>query len=99
SGDKTASEDFVDHVIDRLERDPNTHVYHYAGYESGAIKRLMQRHATREDEVDRLLRGQVLVDLYQVARQGIRASVESYSIKSIEKFYMPIRAGPITEAG
>src|SRR5439155_7287613 len=40
-----------------------------------------------------------LVDLYQVVRQGIRASVESYSIKSIEKFYMPVRAGPITEAG
>ena len=29
------------------------HVYHYGGYESGALKRLMQRHATREDEVDR----------------------------------------------
>ncbi|TMD29818.1 MAG: TM0106 family RecB-like putative nuclease [Chloroflexi bacterium] len=98
-GEKAAFEAFIDLVIDRLERDPQMHVYHYAGYESGAIKRLMQRHATREDEVDRLLRGQVLVDLYQVVRQGIRASVESYSIKSIEKFYMPVRAGPITEAG
>jgi predicted RecB family nuclease len=99
SAEKAAFEDFVDLVIGRLERDPRMHVYHYAGYESGAIKRLMQRHATREDEVDRILRGQVLVDLYQVVRQGVCASVESYSIKTIEKFYLPAREGPITEAG
>ena len=75
------------------------HVYHYGGYESGAIKRLMQRHATCVDEVDRLLRGDVLVDLLNVVRQGVRASVESYSLKQIEKFYMPTREGPVTEAG
>jgi uncharacterized protein len=99
AGEKAAFETFIDLVIERLDRDPGMHVYHYAGYEAGAIKRLMQRHATREDEVDRLLRGRVLVDLYQVVRQGIRASVESYSIKKIEKFYLPARTGPITEAG
>lgn len=98
-GEKRAFEAFVDLVIERLERDPTMHVYHYAGYESGAIKRLMQRHGTRIDEVDRLLRGGVLVDLYNVVRQGIRASVESYSIKRIEKFYLPERQGPVTEAG
>ena len=75
------------------------HVYHYGGYESGAIKRLTQRHATCVDEVDRLLRGDVLVDLLNVVRQGVRASVESYSLKQIEKFYMPVRTGPVTEAG
>ena len=75
------------------ERDPGMHVYHYGGYESGAIKRLMQRHATREDEVDRLLRGRVLVDLLNVVRQGIRASVESYSLKSIEHLFAFDRAG------
>lgn len=75
------------------------HVYHYGGYESGAIKRLMQRHATCVEEVDRLLRGEVLVDLLNVVRQGVRASVESYSLKQIEKFYMPTREGPVTEAG
>ncbi|HEV7811279.1 MAG TPA: TM0106 family RecB-like putative nuclease, partial [Candidatus Limnocylindrales bacterium] len=98
-GEKAAFEAFVDLVIERLEGDPTTHVYHYAGYEAGALKRLMQRHGTRIDEVDRLLRGGVLVDLYNVVRQGIRASVESYSIKKIEKFYLPEREGPVTEAG
>ena len=57
-GEKASSRQFVDLVMERLARDPGMHVYHYGGYESGALKRLMQRHATREDEVDRLLRGQ-----------------------------------------
>jgi uncharacterized protein len=99
AGEKAAFEAFIDLVMDRLARDPAMHVYHYAGYEAGAIKRLMQRHGTRVDEVDRLLRGGVLVDLYNVVRQGVRASVESYSIKRIEKFYVPTREGPVTEAG
>ena len=59
--EKLAFERFIDLVIGRLDADPSMHVYHYGGYESGAIKRLMQRHATREDEVDRLLRGGTLV--------------------------------------
>ena len=37
--------------------------------------------------MDRLLRGEVLVDLYRVVRQGLRAGVESYSIKKIEPLY------------
>ena len=100
ASEKAAFETFVDTVLDRLQRDPGMHVYHYGGYESGALKRLMQRHATREDEVDRLLRGKTLVNLYDhVIRSAIRASVESYSIKKIEKFYLPEREGGITDAG
>jgi predicted RecB family nuclease len=98
-GEKAAFETLIDLVIARLAAHPAMHLYHYGGYESGAIKRLMQRHGTRQDEVDRLLRGGVLVDLLNVVRQGIRASVESYSLKQIEKFYMPRREGPVTEAG
>jgi predicted RecB family nuclease len=97
--EKAAFERFIRLVIDRLDAHPEMHVYHYGGYESGAIKRLMQRHGTCADEVDRLLRGDVLVDLLNVVRQGVRASLESYSLKQIEKFYMPAREGPVTEAG
>ena len=35
----------------------------------------LEVYATREDEVDRLLRGRVFVDLHRVVRQGLRASV------------------------
>ena len=41
----------------------------------------------------------MLVDLLNVVRQGVRASVESYSLKQIEKFYLPVREGPVTDAG
>src|SRR5260370_15108386 len=44
----------------------------------------MGRFATREDEVDDLFRLGVFTDLYRVVRQGVRAGVESYSIKRLE---------------
>ena len=95
AGEKAAFEAFVDLVARRAT--PGTHRCTFtttAATSPGALKRLMQRHATREDEVDRLLRGRTLVNLYDhVVRSGIRASVESYSIKKIEKFYLPEREG------
>ena len=75
------------------------HIYHYAPYEASAIKRLMGLHGTREDEVDRLLRGEVLVDLYAVVRQGVRIGQPSYSIKSIEAFYMDRRDTDVADGG
>ena len=60
------------------------HVYHYSPAEPGALQRLMAEHATRELEVDDLLRRQVLVDLLTVVRQAMRVGVESYSLKQIE---------------
>ena len=59
----------------------------------------MGRYGTREDEVDRLLRGGVLVDLYRVVRQSLRASVESYSIKKMEAFYGFEREIDLRDAG
>src|SRR5262249_56355370 len=55
--------------------------------------------ATREDEVDRLLRGKVLVDLHRVLRQSLRASVESYSLKKIEPLYNFARDIDLRDAG
>ncbi len=86
-GEKAAFEQFIDLVVDRLSEYPNMHVYHFAPYEPVALKRLATRHATREAELDTLLRKQCFVDLYAVTRQAIRASVESYSIKCLEPFY------------
>ena len=85
--EKAAFERFVDFVMARLEVYPDLHVYHYAPYEPAALKRLMGRYVTREDEVDRMLRGRMFVDLYAVVRHAIRASVESYSIKKLEPLY------------
>jgi uncharacterized protein len=77
----------VDWVVERRRRFPGAHIYHYASYERSALRRLMGEHATREAEVDDFLRDDVLVDLYRVVKQALRASVESYSIKAIEALY------------
>ncbi len=99
SSEKQAFERFIDFTIERLERWPDLHVYHYGAYEATALRRLMGLHATREEEVDRLLRGKVLVDLYAVVRQALRVSQPNYSIKSIEAFYMEKRATEVAEGG
>lgn len=99
AGEKAAFERLMDLLATRLERFPHMHVYHYASYEPTALKRLMGRHATREDEVDRLLRGGVLVDLFRAVRQGLRASVESYSIKRLEPLYGFEREVGLRDAG
>jgi uncharacterized protein len=85
--EKRAFEAFIDFIAERRQRYPQMHVYHYADYEKAALRRLAQAHATREQQVDDLLRGEVLVDLYAVVRQALVISEDSYSIKRLEKFY------------
>ena len=85
--EKRAFEAFVDFVMERRRRFPDMHVYHYASYEKTALKKLTQRHATREAEVDILLREERLVDLFTVVRQAIVVGQPGYSIKLIEAFY------------
>jgi predicted RecB family nuclease len=97
--EKRAFEATIDLMMDRLAADPEMHIYHYAPYETAAVGRLMGRHATREEEVDRLLRGDVFVDLFRAVRQGLRASVESYSIKKLEPLYGLTRDENLRDAG
>ena len=99
AGEKAAFERLMDLLVARLDADPTMHVYHYAAYETTALKRLMGRYGTREDEVDRLLRGGVFVDLLRAVRQGLRASVESYSIKKVEALYGFEREVDLRDAG
>ena len=99
AAERQAFEDCIDLIMDRWTAHPGMHVYHYAPYETSAMKRLAGRYATRETEVDQLLRGQVFVDLYRVVRQGIRASVESYSIKRLEPLYGFKREIDLRDAG
>ena len=96
--EKRAFEKFVDFVMARWAQFPSLHVYHYAPYEPAALKRLMGRYATREEEIDRMLRAGLFVDLYQIVRHALRASVESYSIKQMEPFYAFTRGTPLADA-
>ena len=81
-----------------MEKFPGLHIYHYAPYDPAALKRLMGRYATREEEIDRMLRAKLFVDLYQVVRHGIRAGVESYSIKRLEPLYVFERETVLADA-
>lgn len=85
--EKRAFEAFVDFICERRRRFPKLHVYHYASYEKDALRRLAQQHCTREEEIDELLRGEVLVDLFAVVRQAVVISEESYGLKNVEIFY------------
>lgn len=97
--EKLAFEEFIDFVMERRREYPDMHVYHYAPYEPTAIKRMMGLHGTREQQVDKLLREHVLVDLYRVVEQSLRISRPSYSIKEVEAFYMGKRMASVTQAG
>lgn len=98
SEEKKAFEAFIGKVMEHWRKNPEMHIYHYAPYEPTAIKRLAGRHATCVDEVDELLRAGIFVDLYRAVRQGIRASVESYSIKRLEPLYAFTRTVPLRDA-
>jgi len=89
-------EQFIDHVTAQYEANPTLNIYHYSPAEPSSLKRLVSRYGTREEELDRLLRAKVFVDLYRVVKQGLRISKESYSIKQMEAFYGFQRTDPIT---
>jgi uncharacterized protein len=85
--EKRAFEQVVDRIIATFATDPGMHVYHFGAYEPTAFKRLSGRYATREAELDTILRAELFVDLHVVVKHALKASVESYSIKELEQFY------------
>jgi uncharacterized protein len=96
--EKKGFEWLVDEIMGRRAANPKMHVYHFGAYEPAAFKRLMGMYATREDEIDRMLRAGVLVDLHQVFKQGLRASVEEYSLKKLEAFCGFVRKTPLEDS-
>lgn len=83
----------------RLAAAPRAHLYHYAPYEKTALRRLAGLHGACEAEVDDLLRRERMVDLYRVVREGLRVGERGYSIKKLERFYMPARTTEVTSGG
>jgi uncharacterized protein len=96
--EKAAFEWFIDFATDRWKSFPSMHIYHFGHKEPSTLKALMGRYATREDEIDRMLRAGVLVDLHSVTKQSVRASVEQYSLKALEEFHGFKRSVPLDEA-
>lgn len=84
--EKQAFDQFMVFVMDRLKQFPDLHIYHFAPYEPSTVKRLTGRYGIHETDLDWLLRGERFIDLYAVVREGVRASVERYSLKDLERF-------------
>jgi predicted RecB family nuclease len=99
AGERRAFEQLVDFLSAQLERDPDMHVYHYAGYDRAVVRRLAGEHGTREDAVDELLRREVFVDLYWVVVQALQISHPRYGLKEVETFFMPARTEDVTAGG
>jgi len=99
SEEKDAFTWFVDLAMARWAQYPTMHIYHFAPYEPSALKRLMGRYGIREDEIDRMLRAKLFVDLHTLIKRSVRASVEQYSLKALEAFHGFTRRIPLSEAG
>ena len=91
-------ETFVDFAVRHLATHPDAHIYHYANYEVAALKRLAERHQSREREVQRLLTENKLIDLYTLVKQSLVIGQESYSLKKLEIYYTFSRSSQVTEA-
>lgn len=91
---------FLDLVAKRRRRYPGMHVYHYAAYEKTALLRLAGRYAVGEEQIDDLLRDNVLVDLYPVVRKSIRSGSSGYGLKALEPLFIESgkRSGDVTTA-
>jgi len=96
--ERAAFERFIDFAIQTRARNPEAHIYHFAPYEPAALKRLCGRYASRQVELDQLLRGRAFVDLYTVLKRSLIASVERYSIKDLEPFFGFERTQDLREA-
>lgn len=98
--EKQALIDFLDFVRERRAQHPDLYIYHYASYERTHLLSIAARHGVGEEEVDDLLRGSVLVDLYPVVKRSLVVGSGSYSLKKLEPLYMPeARSGEVTNAG
>lgn len=85
--ERVAFELFIRTVMARWSQYPDMHIYHYSPYEPAALKRLMGKYNSCEEEIDELLRAELFVDLHSVTRQALRAGIEVYSLKELEAFH------------
>ena len=96
--ERAAFERFIDLATETRSRDPRAHIYHFGAYEPAALKRLMGRYATREVELDELLRARSFIDLHTVVKRALVAGIERYSIKDLESFFGYSRDQDLREA-
>jgi predicted RecB family nuclease len=96
--ERRAFEWLVDAIEAQQQEFPAMHVFHYGVYEPSKFRYLMGRYATRQEQIDGMLRAGVFVDLHLVLTEAVRASVEEYTLKRIEAFYGFKRSVPLDQS-
>ena len=96
--ERNAFREFMHFIVERWKRNPRMYIYHFAPYEPTALKRLARVHAIFEKEVDDLLRAKRFIDLHAVFKESLLASVETYSLKELERFTRYVRKVELHDA-
>jgi len=68
---------------------PSAHVYHYAPYEMVALHRMARRYGHGASLLSDWEREGVFVDLHRILTRSILAGVPNYSLKSVERLFLP----------
>lgn len=89
---------FLARALAHVNAHPDAHIYHFGHKEPTTLKRLVGRYGVGTDELDILLQRGSLVDLHRVVKQGVVASVTSYSLKAMEEVIGFERDVPLVEA-
>lgn len=83
--ESAATGDLVAYLVDRRQRFPGMHVYHYNHTERTALTRLAADYAVAELDLEELVGTGAFVDLYPVVTGAMQVGVESYGLKHIER--------------
>ncbi len=87
--ERARSSTFIDLVAERRAKHPDLHIYHYAPYETTALKRLAMRYPTHGEGARRpAARRRCSSTSTPIVRGAVRVSAPSYSIKKLEPLYM-----------
>ena len=84
-GEAAATVELIDYLHERHQRYPRMHIYHYNHTERSALEGLAEEHGLGDRKLAGLIDAGVFVDLYVTVRHSIRAGIESYSLKNVEK--------------
>lgn len=87
--EETIFREFLDLIERMRSQDPDAHVYHYAPYEIVALHRMARRYRHGASRIVRWEKEGVFVDLHRVFTRAIVAGLTNYSLKSVEKLFIP----------
>ena len=82
-----AFEAFVAFVIERLEKYPDAHIYHFHTPETDKLKKLTETYGVLKDEVERIL-GRMFDIKKKVVNNRLVTSFGELGIKQLGKFYL-----------